>query len=688
MSDDSQKIRIALGDLHHNTIGRHSPYFPLGIGCIASYTLAQHGAENISIRLFVDPVDMMDTLKHWKPDIVGITNYVWNSEVSSLLFRFAKDQDPSPLCIAGGPNISNRADEQLEFLRNHPEIDHYVLLEGETAFSHLVGMIIEDGSECLAEKAGYLSGLVTIDSEGRQLITGPENPRLKDLDVIPSPYLTGLFDKFFDGKMTPTIETARGCPFQCTFCVQGDMYFNSMAKFSLERTRNELYYIAERISTTPISTLQIVDSNFGSYKKDVEGARVIRETQDQFGWPVLVGSATGKAHIDRVIEASSIMKNSLEVATTFQSNNPETLSITKRRNIATPDGYSEIVEKLRSQGQNPSSELILPLPEETRQSYFDGIRALMESNISAEKTYTTMMLPGTVLDDPEVRKTYAMETRYRMLPWQFGEYDGRRCFEIEEVCVQTSTMSFEEYLECRDFALIVAVFSSKQFDIVRRLVEEHGLSFFDYLMQVSDRTKMDNSSFLKVLCDHLHEAEEELFTTREELISHYEQDESYRQLIDGSIGDNLLRKYCTIMIYRGGMDILNLAFDTLYQMLSDQSVDGGAVNAIRDASRWAVAVRDFSKILEPHDVGRGGTQLKLSYDVPRWYDENSGQNLVSYAREVEYDIYFDQDNVDKTLNESLALVGERDLFRIGVILKRSASSLWRQSVERVPELVG
>ncbi len=142
------------------------------------------------------------------------------------------------------------------------------------------------------------------------------------------------------------------------------------------------------------------------------------------------------------------------------------------------------------------------------------------------------------------------------------------------------------------------------------------------------------------------------------------------------------------MIYRGGMDILNLAFDTLCQMLSDQSVDGEAVNAIRDASRWAVAVRDFSKILEPHDVGCGGKQLKLSYDAPRWYDDNSGQNLVSYAREVEYDIYFDQDNIDKTLNESLALVGERDLFRIGVILKRSASSLWRQSVERVPEIVG
>ena len=142
------------------------------------------------------------------------------------------------------------------------------------------------------------------------------------------------------------------------------------------------------------------------------------------------------------------------------------------------------------------------------------------------------------------------------------------------------------------------------------------------------------------------------------------------------------------MIYLGGAEILNLAFDILYEMLSDQSVNGETVNAIRDASRWTVAVRDFSNILEARDVAYAGTQLKLHYDVPRWYGEYSGQDLVSYAREVEYDICFDQGNIEETLNESLALVGERDLFRIGVILlKRTAPSLWRQSVERVPEIV-
>ena len=42
-----------------------------------------------------------------------------------------------------------------------------------------------------------------------------------DIEDIPSPWLTGIQDEFFDGKLAPMIETNRGCPFTCTFCVQG-----------------------------------------------------------------------------------------------------------------------------------------------------------------------------------------------------------------------------------------------------------------------------------------------------------------------------------------------------------------------------------------------------------------------------------------------------------------------------------
>ena len=61
---------------------------------------------------------------------------------------------------------------------------------------------------------------------------GKHLDRIKDLDEIPSPYLNGMLDKFFDGKLTPFIETNRGCPFTCSFCHTGNDYFHKLNKFS------------------------------------------------------------------------------------------------------------------------------------------------------------------------------------------------------------------------------------------------------------------------------------------------------------------------------------------------------------------------------------------------------------------------------------------------------------------------
>ena len=55
--------------------------------------------------------------------------------------------------------------------------------------------------------------------------------RIKDLDEIPSPYLTGILDKFFDGNLTPFLETNRGCPFTCSLSYW-DFYFHKLNKFS------------------------------------------------------------------------------------------------------------------------------------------------------------------------------------------------------------------------------------------------------------------------------------------------------------------------------------------------------------------------------------------------------------------------------------------------------------------------
>ena len=52
------------------------------------------------------------------------------------------------------------------------------------------------------------------------LISGPID-RIKDINTVPSPYLSGSLDEFFNLPLIPMLENTRVCPFSCTFCADG-----------------------------------------------------------------------------------------------------------------------------------------------------------------------------------------------------------------------------------------------------------------------------------------------------------------------------------------------------------------------------------------------------------------------------------------------------------------------------------
>ena len=83
---------------------------------------------------------------------------------------------------------------------------------------------------------------------------------------------------------------------------------------------------------------------------------------------------------------------------------------------------------------------------ETEKTYFDGMKFLMDNNVMTG-TYTLMMLCGAELGRDEAIKKNKMISKYRILPKQFGDYFGKKVFEIEQVCVGTNTMSYQSYLK-------------------------------------------------------------------------------------------------------------------------------------------------------------------------------------------------------------------------------------------------
>ena len=198
------------------------------------------------------------------------TNYSWTLDISHEFAKKIKSKFPKTIAIFGGPNYPNEIDTQKSFLLSYPAIDFYIKGEGELGFVTLFENLKKFNFDAETLKRSKLKIGNCHYIFNNELYIGENLPRVKDLNDIPSPYLSGMFDKFFDKVLIPTIQTSRGCPFKCTFCQEGKDYFTKIYKYSLDRLVAELEYISKRVK---VPNLYVLDSNFGMYKQDVEIAK-------------------------------------------------------------------------------------------------------------------------------------------------------------------------------------------------------------------------------------------------------------------------------------------------------------------------------------------------------------------------------------------------------------------------------
>ena len=99
------KLKVLLGDIRHHTIGVHSTYVPVGIGYIATYFEKMLAPQAFEIKIIVHPDEALDLIDQWKPDILGLSSYLWNSNLSYRVCEYAKEKNNKILTILGGPEF-------------------------------------------------------------------------------------------------------------------------------------------------------------------------------------------------------------------------------------------------------------------------------------------------------------------------------------------------------------------------------------------------------------------------------------------------------------------------------------------------------------------------------------------------------------------------------------------------------
>lgn len=670
-------IRIALGDLRHKTKGMNSVFMPVGIGYIASYLLSRVDPDDVQIRMYNDPDVLLDDIDTWKPSVVGLANYCWNAELSRVVFEYARKINPGTFCIAGGPEFPVEDSECLAYLSHRREIDLYVYRYGEIPFANIITQLLA-GVEISELKGHPQEGILSIDPVSSKLVKGQPVAHFSDLDVIPSPYLSGLMDQWFDGHYIASLETTRGCPFMCAYCYASQSCFSKIARFSVERIKAEISCIAERVQHIP-DRLLLCDSNFGMHKRDEEIADHIRTLQDTYGWPKSISVTTGKENHHRILKIVSTVQNSICVSAAVQSLNPETLKIIKRKNLP-PDKYRWLQQEIKDSGMISSAELIVPLPKETKDSFFEAVHSLIAHEIEWILTFTTMLLKGTPLASKEWRQKYSLMAKHRLLSRQFGTYRGVKCFELEEVCVATESLSFEDYLKCRGLAMVSWLIASKQFDIIRRHLSELQISSFDFLCSMLEQFVSGDHELSDVYRRFIEDTENELWDSYDVFYEHFSQPEMYDKLLSDELGDNLIRKYKGEVFLYHSIPLIKLAYTVIRKIAKDPTTE--VLLSLAAAERWAIACRNVGDTIRKESFRADDTRiLEIPYNVKKWYDRpERDKTLLSYKQKVKYRIVPRVKHFKRIIGEGERLYGSDPKERIGKLLDfYTVSDFWYES---------
>ncbi len=676
--EKTKPLKIYLGDLTYTTVTLATEAFPLNVGFIASYCKKLFG-DAVEITLFKYIEDIDKAVNESPPDILGLSNYCWSHSVSYEIFKMCKKSNPNVITVWGGPNFPIDFPSQKKFMKQYPEVDVYVPTEGETGFSNIVSLILKSASlENVSEtiQKNPIEGCISRDDNGEIHYSIP-TIRISSLNEIPSPYQNGMMDKFFDGKLTPMLQTNRGCPFHCTFCTDGRDETNKVNHFSIERVQSDIQYIAEH---TPKNThsLHISDLNFGMYPRDLEICESLAKIQQKFNYPKYIKCTTGKNQKDKIINAIKKLNNSLRVTMSVQSLDPDVLHNIRRDNISV-DHMLALYPALKEANLQTTSEVILGLPGETFENHIQTLRDLVKARMDEIVVHTCMLLDGSEMGLPEERKKWEMKTKFRVLQRDFAELsNGKKVIEYEEVVVGSKTMTFEEYIELRVLAFIIFVTNQGiVFDAIQKLLREQEIDVFElyYGMLTSRNESSENTQ--NVIEQFKNDTIDELWDSPKELLENFQKDSEYKKLLDGEAGTNVIYHYKAVVISELMGDWTEHVIKSAHKLIQNSN------NYNEDLEKQFESVANYCRGLSHNVLGQDRLetipQYDFEYNIPTWLSPKNNLKLNNFKLEKKLKVSFEIDDEQyKMVQDNIDVYGHSRIGKSKTLKMLPNQKLWRR----------
>ena len=192
--------------------------------------------------------DLLARVMATEPDVLSVSMYIWNRECAARLIRRVKALHPEIIVIVGGPEATFSVEETF---REMP-IDYLLRGAGEESLPALLRVLTAGGD------AADVPGCCFRTEEGLHTSLPAPAPAPRS-DLYDDAWHAAL-----NGRMA-YVETSRGCPFQCAFCLSGNKEAPDARTVQFMPAEEALELLI-RIGNSGADTIKLIDRTFNCHK--------------------------------------------------------------------------------------------------------------------------------------------------------------------------------------------------------------------------------------------------------------------------------------------------------------------------------------------------------------------------------------------------------------------------------------
>ncbi|MBR3683617.1 MAG: B12-binding domain-containing radical SAM protein [Lachnospiraceae bacterium] len=391
--------------------------------------------------------DILSGIYGAKPDVIGISCYIWNINMVEQLIPELQKLLPSVPIWLGGPEVSYEANKLF------------------TKFPYLGGVMVGEGEQTFLELMDYYEGkhltsyLTLQEIPGLCLSTGYTKIReLTDLSEIP--FLYDDLERFKNRIIY--YESSRGCPFRCSYCLSS---IDKSVRFrDMDVVKRELQFFIDH----KVSQVKFVDRTFNcNHKHAMEIWQYIYEHDNgvtNFHFEIAADILN-----EEEIELLSRMRPGLvQLEIGVQSTNEQCLKEIDRH--VSTEHLRQVVEAIR-RGENIHIhlDLIAGLPYEGFVSFRNSFNDVYAMKPEQLQLGFLKVLKGSKMH--EKAKEYGLF------------YQDRAPYEV----LYTKWLSYDEILRLKKIEEMVELYyNSNQYTHALPIIMEEFDSPFDFFSELAD----------------------------------------------------------------------------------------------------------------------------------------------------------------------------------------------------------